>query len=243
MARFYRNVFITGCNRGIGIEFVKQFLNLPKPPHNLFATCRSPKSAEELTKLADSNSNLHVLKLEVTNDDDLKNVDSYVGKVLEDEGLDLVINNAGVTASVTVEDVTEEQMMNAFRVNTVAPLMVIQAMLPYLKRAGKMKENSAIVNISAKTASISENTSGKLYPSRASKAALNVITKSLSIDLLDDGICAVVMHPGWVKTANGGPHALITTQDSVRGMMDVIGSLDTSKTGLFLNYNGSVIPW
>ena len=99
------------------------------------------------------------------------------------------------------------------------------------------------MNISTKTASIADNTSGKLYPSRASKAALNIITKSLSVDLKPNGIIAIVMNPGWVKTPNGGPNALITPQESVSGMMKVIASLDQSKTGMFFNYTGETISW
>lgn len=250
MVGFYRNVLITGCNRGIGLEFVKQFLNLPQPPQHLFATCRSPKpeSAEELVKLSESNSNLHLLKLDVTSDDDIKNIANDVGGILQDGGLNLVINNAGITARVTIDNVTADQMMEQFRVHTVAPLMIVQALLPFLKQAGKNSTktstcSAAIVNISAKTASVSENSSGKLYPSRASKAALNNVTKSLSVDLKDDGISAFVMNPGWVKTPNGGPGALMTTEESVAGMMKVISSLDPSKTGTFCSYDGTVVPW
>jgi len=246
----FRNVLITGCNKGIGLEFVKQFLNLPQPPQNLFATCRSPKpeTAPELVKLAENNSNLHLLKLDVTNNDDISRVAKDVEKVLQDDGLNLLINNAGVYARVGLQDVTVDQMMETFRANAVGPLMIVQALLPYLKQAAKSTSNSskckaAIVNISAKTASVTDNQMGKLYPSRASKAALNIITKSLSVDLKDDGISAIVMNPGWVKTPNGGPGALITTEESVIGMLNVIDALDLTKSGMFFNYNGDSIPW
>ncbi|XP_031560307.1 uncharacterized protein LOC116296430 [Actinia tenebrosa] len=241
MAAYLRNVFITGCNRGIGLEFVKQFLHLPKPPQNLFATCRAlqHEGSQELRNLTQEHPNLHLLQLDVTNEEDIANVAAEVGKVLQEEALNLVINNAGVTAHVTIESVTADEMLYNFQANAVGPLMIVKALLPFLKRTN----NAFIVNISAKTASVADNTSGKLYPSRGSKAALNAITKSLSVDLQPYGITSIVMNPGWVKTPNGGPNALITPQESVTRMMRVISSLDQSKSGMFFDYKGEIIPW
>ncbi|XP_031560306.1 uncharacterized protein LOC116296429 [Actinia tenebrosa] len=250
--RNLRNVFVTGCNRGIGLEFVKQFLHLPKPPQNIFATCRAlqHEESQELRNLTQEHPNLHLLQLDVTNEEDIAKVAAEVGKVLGEEGLNLVINNAGLYLAEDLKDVTADHMMQAFQTNTVGPLMIIKALLPFLKPRAALEDptsgvpnKAVIVNLSSRTASVADNTSGKMYPSRASKAALNIITKSLSVDLKPDGITAIVINPGWVKTRAGGANALITTQESVSGMMRVISSLDQSKTGMFFDYKGEIVPW
>jgi NAD(P)-dependent dehydrogenase (short-subunit alcohol dehydrogenase family) len=126
--------------------------------------------------------------------------------------------------------------------------MLTQAFLPLLKKAScdpneKSLLKALVLNMSSLTGSIGDNGSGKKYPYRASKAALNVINKSLSVDLKPFGIMAVVLDPGWVKTDMGGKNALISTEESVSGMMKVIGSLDESKSGMWFNYRGNVVPW
>ena len=248
MAINFEAVFITGCNRGIGFEFVKQFLKLPTPPKYLFATCRSLGSDRnlELKTLAEDNSNLHVLELEVNDENGINRVASEVDKKLEGSGLNLLINNAGIIDRATVDEATAEGMTDVFKTNVVAPLMLTKAFLPLLRRAvssGSVSLKPVIVNISSILGSIEGNSSGRMYPYRASKAALNMVTKSLSIDLANDSIMAVALHPGWVKTDLGGPNASISTEESVTGLMSVICSLDESKNGGFFDYNGKGIAW
>ena len=248
MATNFESVFITGCNRGIGLEFVKQFLKLPTPPKYLFATCRSLALERnlELKTLAEDNSNLHVLELEVNDENAINRVASEVDKKLEGTGLNLLINNAGIAGRVTLDETTADRMRDVFKTNVVAPLMLTKVLLPLLRRAVSSDGVSlkpVIVNISSRVGSVEDNTSGRRYAYRASKAALNMVTKSLSIDLANDSIMAVALHPGWVKTDLGGPNGIISTEESVTGLISVICSLDETKNGRFFYYSGRVIPW
>ncbi|KAL9974925.1 hypothetical protein ACROYT_G012029 [Oculina patagonica] len=246
----FKSIFITGCNRGIGLEFVKQFLSLPTPPEHIFATCRSLERASELKSLAEGNKNLHVMEMDMNDFESFSRVVSEVDKMLEGRGLDLLFNNAGVATRLTLDEVTTESMISDFKTNAVAPLMLAKAFLPLLRRASSQKGKEAktcIANMSSLLSSIGENTPGTIfpqyYPYRASKTALNMITKSLSIDLASDGILAVALHPGWVKTDMGGEHGTETTQESVSGLISQIGSLDESKSGSFIAFNPGIIPW
>lgn len=247
------SALITGCNRGIGLAFVKHILNLPVVPEHVFATCRSLKAdnARELAELAEKHSNLHVLEFDVKDVSNrrLFELVKKVEAISSDTGLNLLINNAGISIKERFKTVSFESMMESYVINSVAPLMITKALYPLLRRAAKVKESSsqpqaAVVNISAILASIQDNSTLRSnLPYRTSKAALNMITKSLSIDLAKDGILAVALHPGWVQTDLGGKNAPITTAESVSSMLKLIGSLDESKSGSFLNHDGTTIPW
>ena len=241
----FKSIFITGCNRGIGLEFVKQFLSLPNPPECIFATCRSLEQASELKSLSERSKNLHVMEMDLNDHESFCQVVSEVDRKLEGRGLDLLLNNAGITDGSTLDEVTAERMISVYKTNTVAPLMLTKAFLPLLRRASSQKNSAKtlIVNISSAVGSIADNASSKMYPQRASKAALNMITKSLSIDLSSDGIMAVALHPGWVKTDMGGQNAPLTVKESVEGLLAVIGSLDESKNGGFFEFSGKARPW
>ena len=243
----FKSIFITGCNRGIGLELVKQILNLSTPPRNIFATCRSIEIASELKNLAASNSNLHLIEFDVTDFQAIGHVVSEVEKNLEGQGLNLVINNAGVMDSAKLNDVTAEGMIDVLNTNVVAPLMLTKGLLPLLRRAASQSNDQGstkalVANMSSSLGSIA-NTKGGLYPYRTSKAALNMVTKSLSIDLEKDGIMTVSLHPGWVQTDMGGSNAAVTTEQSVQGLLSVIASLDESKNGGFLSFSGEILPW
>lgn len=243
----FKTIFITGCNRGIGLEFVKQFLSLSNPPEHIFATCRSLERASELKSLSEGSSNLHLLELDVNEIETFNQVVSEVDRKLEGRGLDLLLNNAGIVDRSTLDQVTAEGMMDVYKTNTVAPLMLTKAFLPLLRRAASQRNNedsakTFIVNISTILASIAENT-GTMYPYRTSKAALNMVTKSLSADLTSDGIMAVALHPGWVKTDMGGQGGNLTVKESVEALLTVIGSLDESKNGGFFDFSGKALPW
>ena len=243
------SVFITGCNRAIGLEFVKQFAKLPQAPKYIFATCRSleDESTQELHTLSYANSNLHLLELDVDDETAIREIAKKIGEKLGDCGLDILINNAATVSKAGLEEATVEDMLVQYRTNTVGPLIVAQAMLPLLRVAAKSDKTCCpkpkVVNITSRFASISDNTSGGWYASRASKAALNIVTKSMAIDLASEGILALALHPGYVKTRMTGPQACITTETSVKGMMEVIGSLDETKSGTFMDYKGNTIPW
>ncbi len=139
---------------------------------------------------------------------------------------------------VSVDRVDFAMMEQTLAVNTLGPLRVTQALLPNL-RAGKRR---TIVNMSSQLGSI-EQSNGTWYAYRASKAALNQITKTLSAELASEGFTVVVLHPGWVRTDMGGAGATYTPQESVRGLIAVIEKLGPADNGRFYDFKGNAIPW
>lgn len=189
-----------------------------------------------------------MIEVDLNNHERFGQVVSEVEEKLEGQGLNLLINNAGVMDRSTLDQVTAEGMIDVYNTNVVAPLMLTKALLPLLRRAAAQSKNRDvtkpfIVNISSGVGSITNNTWSTMYPYRPSKAALNMVTKSLSIDLADDGVRAVALHPGWVKTDLGGKDATLTVEQSVQGLITVIASLDEAKNGGFFDFSGSALPW
>jgi len=249
-----RSVLITGCNRGIGLELVRQFLGHPTPPEVLIATCRNPDSAPELKQLQTTNPDrLKILKLEVTDFDSFDGFAKQVGELVgSDSGLNLLINNAGVLPNnKTLDTVTPADMVTAFNTNCVGPMFLTKALLPLLETAsakGKPSEGdaksigrAAAIQMSTAVGSIAENSGGKSYAYRTSKTALNMAMKCLSIDL--QGILVMSMHPGWVLTEMGGPNALIDTETCAKTMIETLYALGDKDHGAFLRYNNTPIQW
>lgn len=221
-------VLITGANRGIGLEFARQYTDLG---YRVIGTARDPAKAKELKALG-----VQVEALDVT---DSTSVNALARK-LDGTALDILINNAGIyghNADSFLES-DFDQLNQTFEVNTLGPMRVTQAFYESVK-SGPTKK---IVHISSTMGSITNNNGGS-YGYRASKAALNMLNKSLSIELASDGFICTVLHPGWVKTRMGGEGAALTTQQSVAGMLNVIAAMDSDTNGQFLDYQGQQIPW
>jgi len=163
-----------------------------------------------------------------------------LSRELADERIDVLINNAGIYGPRnTAGKVPFDQWAGVFEVNAIAPLRVAQRFVEQVAAS----DRKLIVNISSRMGSIAENSGGGEYVYRSSKAALNMVAKSLSIDLAGRGITVVMFHPGWVQTDMGGKEAAITPQDSVAGMRAVIERLTPAENGKFFNYDGSELPW
>ena len=227
-------LLITGANRGIGLEFVRQYA---AEEWRVLACCRAPEAAGKLhTLAASSHGRIFVHALDVA---DFSAIDALAWH-LRETPIDLLINNAGIypeRGSFGQIDYGAWDM--AFRINSMAPLKMTEAFVGHLER-GKGK---TIVAISSKMGSIADNTSGGSYPYRTSKAAMDMGVKSLALDLAPRGIRAVVLHPGWVLTEMGGPNALITVEQSVTGMRKTLTQLTKTDSGRFLAYDGKEIPW
>ena len=222
-------VLITGANRGIGFEFVRQYLAAGA---RVIACCREPNRADELQAMACSA--LRILALDVSKMAEI----TALPDQLAGESLSLFINNAGAYGSAqTLAEVSSEAWQAVFQVNVIAPLLITRSIQPLMRRGAKL------AYLSSKMGSIADNTSGSTYIYRSSKTALNQVIKSLSIDLADSGLHVAALHPGWVRTAMGGPHALIDTETSVQGLRQVIAGLDAGNSGRFFNYDGQEIPW
>ncbi len=227
---------ITGANRGIGLEFCRQYA---ADGWRVLACCRYPEKSDELNKLASKNPGLiTIYALDVADHVEI----DRLAQVLAGEKIDLLINNAGIYPDSDKSGFGHTdygEWMQAFRVNTMAPLKMAETFAAQIAR-GRQK---TIVTITSKMGSIADNSGGGSYLYRSSKAALNMVVKSLSIDLKPFGIIAVVFHPGWVKTDMGGPNAMLSPGQSVSGMRQVISELVPADSGKFFGYDGQEIPW
>jgi len=228
------SVLITGANRGIGLEFVEQYL---ARGDKVFACCREIASAEELRNLAIGHADLLLLELDVSSTESLAALPAQ----LNGSAIDIFINNAGVYGPRDAEfgKVFGGEWAAVMQVNSIAPLLLTQLLIDNLRRGSDKK----LVYITSKMGSIDDNKGGGSYIYRSSKTALNSVVKSIAIDLAEDGFSAAVLHPGWVLTDMGGSSALIDSKTSVSGMLSVIDSLDQENSGSFFNYDGSPIPW
>jgi NAD(P)-dependent dehydrogenase (short-subunit alcohol dehydrogenase family) len=227
-------VLITGANRGIGLEFVKQYLARGE---NVIGTCRDIEAAEALAQLSANNENLQLLKLDVANDESLMAFPAQ----LVNSPIDIFINNAGVYGprNSVFNNVDAENWLPVLRVNTIAPMLLTQRIIENLKQG----EGKKLLYVTSKMGSIDDNNGGGSYVYRSSKAALNAVVKSIAVDLGGAGFDVAVLHPGWVRTDMGGPNGLIDTETSVVGMISVIDNLNSDNTGSFFNYDGTIIPW
>ncbi|QOJ09105.1 SDR family oxidoreductase [Nitrosomonas sp. H1_AOB3] len=229
-------VLITGANRGIGLEFARQYA---ADGWQVVACCRQPRQAEALNRLADQyKDRFSIHRLDVR---ELAEIDQLSHK-LQDLPIDILINNAGVYPHAQNGEfghISYDDWMEAFRVNTFAPLKMVEALVKQIA----CSQLKIVATITSKMGSIVDNQRGGSYIYRSSKAAVNMVVKSLAIDLQPRGIIAVLLHPGWVQTDMGGRGALISTKQSVTGMKSILGRVTHSDTGKFIAYDGQHIPW
>ncbi|MCP3673858.1 MAG: SDR family oxidoreductase [Gammaproteobacteria bacterium] len=221
-------VLITGANRGLGLEFAKQY---QARGYNVIGTARNTAKAVKLQALG-----VRVLQLDVTNQ---KSVDNLSAE-LKDTPLDILINNAGYFNRVdtSLDKVNFDILELTYAVNTLGPLRVTQALIDNLK-LGKSK---TVISISSGLSSIS-NSTGQWYAYRSSKTALNQINKIMSEEFKNKEFIFTVLSPGWVKTDMGGPNANYTPKQSISGMLKVIDSLTTEDSGKFYDLKGKTVDW
>jgi NAD(P)-dependent dehydrogenase (short-subunit alcohol dehydrogenase family) len=240
-ARRSRRVLVTGAGRGLGLELTRRYL---ERGDQVFATCRQPSRARDLAALAGAHRDqLTVLALDVADAASIRAAHAAVRR--RTKALDLLINNAGVYSRRGSADPSErlgtlrfDDALHVLRTNAVAPLMVTQQCLDLLA-AGRAPR---VVAISSEYGSVSEN-DGFPYYYAASKAALNMLMRSLAADVRRRGIVAAILDPGWVRTDMGGPQAPLTPARSVAGMMRVIDGLTARDSGRFYTWEGTVAPW
>jgi NAD(P)-dependent dehydrogenase (short-subunit alcohol dehydrogenase family) len=223
-------VLVTGANRGIGLEFVRQYAAEGWRVH---AACRDPASASALKAIK---GDVRVHRLNVIDEGQI----DALAKALAGEPIDILINNAGIIGPDDSFGQTDaDGWMETLRVNAIAPVRIAERLVGNLERG----QRKLIVNITSRMGSIADNSSGESYAYRTSKAALNMAAKSMSIDLKGRGIAVVVFHPGWVKTDMGGKNATVPAADSVAGMMAKIAALTAADSGGFFGHTGQPIPW
>ena len=216
-------VLITGANRGIGLEFARQYA---QDGWDVIATAR--QSSPELDALG--------VRVEQLNLADGDAVAGFASRV--DGPLDLLIANAGTNHPMNAASATDaKDWAVMMTVNAISPFMLATALLPKLAET-----RGKAVAISSGMGSIAEN-SGGWIPYRTSKAALNMAWSSLALQARKQGVTAAVLSPGWVKTRMGGAGAELTPEESVTAMRALIAGLTIERTGRFLRRDGSEIPW
>ncbi|KID56117.1 short-chain dehydrogenase [Pseudoalteromonas luteoviolacea] len=230
------SVLITGANRGIGLALVRLYLEHGWHVH---ATVRNMSSCSELrhSDTLGYPGNLDIYSLDVTDYVQLNNL----AGTLQHQAIDIVINNAGLYGpkGYGFGHCDVEAWREVMEVNAIAPAKLAESFYPHLM----LGQKKVFAALSSRVGSHTENTKGGGYIYRSSKAALNSVIKSLSNDLLPQGIKTVALHPGWVKTEMGGPNALISPEESAQGLKRVIDQLQEAQSGCFLSFDGSEIPW
>jgi NAD(P)-dependent dehydrogenase (short-subunit alcohol dehydrogenase family) len=218
------NVVITGANRGIGLEFTKQYL---ANGHHVYALCRN------------ISDDLRSTKATVIDGVDVGNPETLPGKLskLKNVTIDILINNAGVLGRESIDDWDPITIEHQFRVNAMGPLLVSQCLRPQLKNGSK------IALITSRMGSIADNGSGNYYGYRMSKAALNMAGVSMAHDLKEQGVAVAILHPGFVQTDMVNNAGDISAQASAELLMQRIEDLNLHNSGTFWHSNGEVLPW
>ena len=228
-------VLITGANRGLGLEFAKQF---SEKGYQVIGTSRSPEKAEELKA-----TGAEVLKLDVTSKEEI----AALAESLKGRKIDILLNNAGYFGPKTIaeggvsnfETIKAQEMEDCFRINTLGPLFVSQALLPNLK----LSESPKIVSISSRFGIIGE---GKniAWGYNVSKTALNRVVANMHAALHKEGFIVIALGPGHNKTDMGGlERGELQPKESIGKMIPLIEGLTKEQSGEFLYYTGEELPW
>jgi NAD(P)-dependent dehydrogenase (short-subunit alcohol dehydrogenase family) len=217
---------VTGANRGIGLEWVRQLIDKGWDVHAGYRTDEGG--------LSETGANYH--QLDVTSKE---SVEAFATSL--PDRVDLLVNNAGVADGRwrSIEDIDHEQVLKVLDINSVGPVRVTQALL---SRLGG-DDMSTIAMVSSLMGSVEDCTSGKSYAYRASKSALNMFSAAMKNELRDANISIVILHPGWVQTDMGGPNATVTPLDSIAGMIQRVEEQTLELSGRFVQYDGESLPW
>ncbi len=227
------HALITGANRGIGLEHVRQLL---ARDWTITAAVRDPEAATDLKALDPGDGRLRIEAYDAT---DLGAAKALKAKVTGP--LDILFANAGIMGPSDQQFGTaaSERFMDTLRTNALAPLALVEAFADQVADS----QLKVIALQSSRMGSIADNDSGGRYAYRASKAALNAVGKSLSVDLKEKGITVLVLHPGWVRTDMGGPNGNLTVSECVEGQLDLIARANPAMNGRFFHVSGEDLPW
>ena len=231
-----KTTLITGANRGIGLEFSRQ---LAEDGWCVLACSRDLEKSDALNKLAaEYPERITLYALDVTDHGQIEKL----SQILANKPIDLLINNAGVFPDINDRSFGQtdyDSWAHAFLVNTMAPLKMAEEFIAQITQSSR----KTIVTITSKMGSVADNGRGGSYIYRSSKSAVNMVIKSIAIDLESNDIISVLLHPGWVRTDMGGPSGLISVEQSVSGMLSVIREVTSADSGKFIAYDGQIIPW
>ncbi len=226
-------VLVTGASRGIGAEFVRQYA---ADGWRVHALARDPGCSKVLADACRTHGErICTHAVDVTNH---AAIDALAGD-LAGTPIDLLLNVAGVLVANPFGQSDYERWMNSVRVNLFGPMKISEAFVEHVAASDQRK----IVTLTSVLGSIGGNAAGGMYDYRSTKAAVNAIMKSMSLDLARRRIIAVPIHPGWVRTDMGGARAEVDVATSVTGMRAVIAGLTPAQSGRFLTYQGAELPW
>ena len=225
-------ILVTGTNKGVGLEITRLLSNRGD---RVIACCRRPPEATALSKLE---GNIDIQEVSVGEDESV----SQLASRLKGVAIDTIINNAGTVGPEakrqSVSDMDFSGWADAFNINSMGPVRIMQALLPNLK----MTESPKVMTVTSQMGALSlDMTSAHAYCS--SKAALNKFMRLASIDLKSDGIAVGLVHPGWVRTDMGGPRAHLSPEESAVGCIEVTDTLSLDNTGGFWKWNGETHDW
>ena len=236
-----KTALITGGNRGLGLEFVKQYSQLG---YKIIVTCRNPNEAKELNTLKEnSKTDIKIHTLDVTNHEEI----DLLSKSLSNKPIDIIINNAGIIGPFPIFEHIEKQRFTTMdytvwekvlRTNLFGPVKISESFLENIKNGQEKK----IIFISSTVGSINEGKESA-YAYATSKTALNKAISLMAENLKNENIHVLALCPGYVKTRMNAGGANLETDESIKGMIKQIDSLDESNTGTFIRYNGELITW
>ena len=230
-------VVVTGSNRGIGLELVRQLIargdEVDAVTRKAEVIYEDPASAGELVPAG----HIRLWRCDVTDDAAVRVLATELG----DAAIDMVINNAGVYGGdhQSNHDLDFADALATYNVDALGPLRIALALLPHVRR-GRVKK---LVHITSGLGSIADNRSGGFYGYRMAKAALNMMSKNLAVELRGEGIASYVINPGWVQTDMGGKNAAITPAESVHGILRTIEAATLEQSGEFLDWKGGRYPY
>ena len=233
-----KTIFITGANRGIGLELTRQ---LSSTGNQVIATCRNPEEAVELMELSrDSHRNIEILPMDVEQEVSV----TKLAETLRNRGekINLLFNNAGIIDWRSMQDIDTKTMLRVYKINVIGAMLVLRAFVPHLKQTPE----PMIINLSSRLGSIAlrgRTELGGAIAYSASKAGLNMLTKQASIDLVDDGISVISISPGWVRTDMGGPKAKYSVEESVKQILCNVDRFTSGDSGKFFGEDGEEIPF
>ena len=223
------NVVITGANRGIGLELVKQFND---KDYNVYGSSRNPLASTELQEEIGLDK---IIPLDMS---DTNSIETFCKQIqnLTNSKIDILINNAAVRGEKGNPGIPDPNVIReTFNINAIGPVMLIKYLADSL-------HGTKVINITSGMGSISRTTSGDLSY-RMSKAALNMAGRNLHIEMKEHNTIIVQIHPGWVRTDMGGMNAAISTEESAKGIINSIENLTPNQSGTFFDYKGDQIPW
>jgi NAD(P)-dependent dehydrogenase (short-subunit alcohol dehydrogenase family) len=227
---------VTGSNRGLGLEWVRQYVRLG---WRVYATCRFPAQATDLHQLAAKHETISIHQLDVTNAEHIQ----QLGQALQDTPLDILVNNAGVYFECWGRDklgsIDYAAWQETLKVNTLGVVRVTEALRGNLAQSQKR----LVVAVTSTMGSIKDNQTPNDYAYRSSKAALNAVMKGMAYELEPLNIGILLVHPGWVRTRMGGSEGTFSVEESVNNMRKLVEGFKPADSARFYRYDGSIIPW